>query len=243
MLRQCCVRAVGVAVLRTPASRFVHITSTQQNLTRVIVKQPFYLSVAFLLKKALSRVKMATPPYNHVTQVGDPVLRGKSAPVDPNDIRTKEFQALIQKMVEVMRKTGGVGLAAPQIGLAQQVFVMEFTEKHFKGFPLEVQKAREMEVVPLRVFVNPSLKILSDQQIILPEGCLSLTGFTAATPRAREVEIEGLNEKAEPVTWRVRGYPARIIQHEYDHLQGTLYIDRMDTRTFADLQWPKWNEK
>lgn len=55
--------------------------------------------------------------------------------------------------------------------------------------------------------------------------------------------IAGLNEKGEPVTWRVCGYPARILQHEYDHLQGTLYIDRMDTRTFADLQWPQWNEK
>lgn len=243
MLGQGCIRAVGVAVLWSSASRLVHITSAQQNLTRVIVKQPFYLSAALLLKKAIWRIKMATPPYNHVTQVGDPVLRGKSDPVHPQDIRTKEFQDLIQKMVGVMRKTGGVGLAAPQIGVAQQVFVMEFTEKHMKGFSEEIQKAREMEVVSLKVFVNPSLKILSDNQVVLTEGCLSLTGFTAATPRAHEVEITGLNEKGEPVTWRVCGYPARILQHEYDHLQGTLYIDRMDTRTFADLQWPQWNEK
>lgn len=186
---------------------------------------------------------MATPPYGHVTQVGDPVLRGTSEPIDPKEIRTKEFQDLIKKMVEVMRRTGGVGLAGPQIGVARQVFVMEFTDKHYESFPEEIRSARDMAVVPLRVFINPTLKVVSDKQVILPEGCLSLTGFTAATPRAHEVEVTGLDEKGEPVTWRVSGYPARILQHEYDHLQGTLYIDHMDTRTFTDLQWPRWNEK
>ncbi|XP_072169358.1 peptide deformylase, mitochondrial-like [Diadema setosum] len=243
MLRQSIITVLCRSASLDLSTRHFCGSPVQHNISRVIVREPFYQTGFRLLRKYLWRVTMAVPPYNHVTQVGDPVLRGKSAPVDPEEIKTKPFQDLVQRMVDVMRKTGGVGLAGPQIGVAKQVFVMEFTEKHFKGFPEDIQKAREMAVVPLKVFVNPQLKVTSDKQIVLPEGCLSLTGFTAATPRAHEVEVTGLDEKAQPVTWRVSGYPARILQHEYDHLQGTLYIDHMDTRTFTDLQWPKWNEK
>ena len=194
MLRQSLLRlrAVGVTAAWSGSGRFLHVSPAPRNITRVIIKQPFYRTALFYLRKTFKwKVRMATPPYDHATQVGDPVLRGKSAPVDPQEIRTKEFQNLIKKMVEVMRKTGGVGLAAPQIGVARQVFVMEFNEKHYDNFPEDIRKAREMQVVPLRVFINPRLKVMSDKTVTLPEGCLSLNGFTAATPRAYEVEISG----------------------------------------------------
>jgi peptide deformylase len=67
------------------------------------------------------------------------------------------------------------------------------------------------------------------------EGCLSVAGFAGLVARYREVEVSALDEKGEPVTWRVRGWPARILQHEMDHLNGTLYIDRMVTRSFGTL--------
>ena len=65
------------------------------------------------------------------------------------------------------------------------------------------------------------------------EGCLSVAGFAALVPRYREVEVTGLDETGEPITWRVKGWPARILQHEFDHLNGTLYIDRMHSRSFG----------
>jgi peptide deformylase len=89
--------------------------------------------------------------------------------------------------------------------------------------------------VPVRVFVNPVVSPVGDEKVTFFEGCLSVAGFAALVPRYRELEISGLDEKGQPVTWRVRGWPARIVQHELDHLNGTLYIDRMHTRSFGTL--------
>uniref|UniRef100_A0ACB8EAX6 Uncharacterized protein n=2 Tax=Sphaerodactylus townsendi TaxID=933632 RepID=A0ACB8EAX6_9SAUR len=99
-----------------------------------------------------------------------------------------------------------------------------------------------MRAFPLRVFVNPTLRVLDARLLSFPEGCRSLPGFSAAVPRYQAVLVEGLNEAGEETSWEASGWAARIVQHEMDHLQGILYIDRMDSKTFANLRWAQLAE-
>jgi peptide deformylase len=85
----------------------------------------------------------------------------------------------------------------------------------------------------VRVIVNPVLRMVGDERATFFEGCLSVTGYVGLVERSREVEVTGLDEHGAAVTWRVRGWPARILQHEVDHLDGALYVDRMLTRSFT----------
>ncbi len=89
--------------------------------------------------------------------------------------------------------------------------------------------------VPVRVFINPVLTPVGETQVGFFEGCLSVAGWAGYVERWHEVEVSGLDEHGQPQTWRVSGWPARILQHEVDHLHGTLYIDRMVTRSFGTL--------
>ena len=95
---------------------------------------------------------------------------------------------------------------------------------------------RERAPFDTRVFVNPTLRLLGDERAMFFEGCLSVKGFVALVERSREVEVTGLDEHGAPQTMRATGWPARILQHEFDHLEGMLYIDRMLTRSFASSQ-------
>ncbi|MGA9524716.1 MAG: peptide deformylase [Myxococcaceae bacterium] len=168
-----------------------------------------------------------------IVQTGAEVLRRRAEEVPPERIRTPEFQALLAQMIETMRKAPGVGLAAPQIGVPARVFVLEDREEYISSLtPTELEE-RERTAVPVRVLINPELKPIGDEKVTFFEGCLSVSGFAALVPRYREVEVTGLDEAGQPTTWRVRGWPARILQHEFDHLNGTLYIDRMLTRSFG----------
>lgn len=118
-----------------------------------------------------------------------------------------------------MRGYGAYGLSGPQIGLPWQIFVMEFTEKHMRTHDETVRKTRDMKIVPLQIFINPRLKVIDHTPVAFHEGCESVRGFSAVVPRAYEVEITALNALAEQFTWKASGWPARIAQHEYDHLQ------------------------
>lgn len=118
-----------------------------------------------------------------------------------------------------MRNYNACGLAGPQIGLPWQIFAIEYTEKDMKEVHEVVKKVHEMEIVPLQVFINPELKITDYTPILSYESCESIRGFSGSVSRAYEIEITALNTSAEPFTWKARGWPARIVQHEYDHLQ------------------------
>jgi peptide deformylase len=150
-------------------------------------------------------------------------------------IGTPEFKALITRMIDTMRAAPGVGLAAPQIGVPWRVLVLEDREELMSSLSVQERAERERVVVPVRVFINPTLTPVGEERATFFEGCLSVAGFAGMVERFREVEVTGLDEKAQPQTWRVKGWPARILQHEVDHLGGTLYIDRMLTRTFGTL--------
>ena len=100
---------------------------------------------------------------------------------------------------------------------------------------LKEREERERLPVPVRVFINPTLTPIGEDKVTFFEGCLSVAGFAGLVERFHEVEVTGLDEKGQSQTWRVKGWPARILQHEVDHLAGTLYIDRMITRSFGTM--------
>lgn len=174
-----------------------------------------------------------TEPVSEIVQAGHPVLRERAHEIDPGSIGSTQFQKLIDLMVRTMRAAPGVGLAAPQIGVPLRVFVMEDPAEHLANLSAEELAERERAPVPLQVWVNPTLKPIGEEKVGFFEGCLSLDGFVAYVERYREVEVSGLDERGRPQTMRARGWPARILQHEFDHLGGMLYIDRMFTRSFA----------
>jgi len=159
----------------------------------------------------------------HIVQVGEPVLRQSGKTLEPAEIRSPEVQQLIELMRETMREAPGVGLAAPQIGLSLQLAVIEDTAE---------SAATERTPVPFHVIANPRLE-LGPEIVEFYEGCLSLEGFQAVVPRARSVRVHALNHKGEPVVIDASGWYARILQHEIDHLNGTVYIDRMRSRTLS----------
>jgi peptide deformylase len=158
-----------------------------------------------------------------IVQAGDPVLRAGTQPLTRGEIQSAEIQQLLELMRETMREAPGVGLAAPQIGAALRLAVIED--------PAEVPEL-ERKPVPFHVIINPRLS-LGPEVVEHYEGCLSVEGFQALVPRARAVTVEALDHRGEPVTIQAAGWYARILQHEIDHLDGMLYIDRMQTRSFA----------
>ena len=164
-------------------------------------------------------------------EAGEIVLRQPSRELTRDEILSAEIQELIGSMYETMRAAPGVGLAAPQIGLPLQLAVIEDRQEFIDKAPPAHAVERERVAVAPHVIINPRLR-LDSETVEFFEGCLSLPGFTAVVPRARVVTVECLNERAEPVTIRAVGWYARILQHEIDHLHGTLYIDRMLTRSF-----------
>ena len=181
------------------------------------------------------------PSLPPVVQAGHPVLRATAERVDPARLGSEELRALVRTMVEVMRAAPGVGLAAPQIGVPLQVIVLEDAEALMTRLTPAERAARGRVPYPLQVLVNPKLTPVGDERATFFEGCLSVKGYMALVERALEVEIEALNERGEEVSFRVSGWPARILQHEVDHLRGTLYVDRMLTRTLCcNEEAPRW---
>ncbi|XP_011700831.1 PREDICTED: peptide deformylase, mitochondrial-like isoform X1 [Wasmannia auropunctata] len=212
----------------------------------IVVKRNDVRCISFLkMKERVQRLMGMDSdelPYAHICQVGDPVLRGQAMKVEPEIIRMADFQKVIKRLINVMRAYEAHGLSGPQVGLPWQIFAIECTEGNLKRIEETVRKAHEMDLVPLTIFINPQLKVIDHTPIILYEECASIRGFSAAVPRAYEVEITALNAAAEQFTWRARGWSARIAQHEYDHLQGGLYIEKMDVKTFHCTAWEKINK-
>jgi peptide deformylase len=181
---------------------------------------------------------MALPP---IVQAGHPVLRARAADVPPEMLGTSKLRQLVATMTEVMRKAPGVGLAAPQIGVGLRVIVLEDGESLMSRLSAAERAARGRVPFPLTAIINPELALVGDQRATFFEGCLSVAGYMALVERALEVEVRGLDEKGDPVRWQVSGWPARILQHEVDHLAGTLYVDRMIARTFtANAEVQRW---
>jgi peptide deformylase len=170
-----------------------------------------------------------------IVQVGAQVLRESARPLEREEILSDEIGRLIAAMRETMYDAPGVGLAAPQVGLPLQLAVIEDRlEYHRQILPERLAKL-ERRPVPFQVLINPKIIFTDDETVEFFEGCLSLEGFSAVVARARSVRVEHLDEQAVPKVIEASGWYARILQHEIDHLHGRLYIDRMQSRTFTNL--------
>jgi peptide deformylase len=170
-----------------------------------------------------------------IVQVGEPVLRQRARPLLEEEITLAETQHLILAMQETMRDAPGVGLAAPQVGLGLQLAVIEDRPEYAKDIAAERLAERERQVVPFQVLINPTIVERSEEQVEFFEGCLSLAGFSALVKRSRQVTVEYWDDRGEKRRLEAQGWYARILQHEIDHLNGRLYIDRMEPRSFMSI--------
>jgi peptide deformylase len=173
-------------------------------------------------------------PRTGIVQAGDPVLYARAADVPARLFGTQALRDLVAHMVAVMRRAPGVGLAAPQVGIPLRVFVMEDTPALMQSLSGEELRARGRVAVTCQAWINPTWRPISDKKAAFFEGCLSIPGFEAEVSRHLDVELSGLDENGvEKKALAATGWPARIIQHEVDHLDGRLYVDCMHPRTFA----------
>jgi|SRR3954469_20741099 peptide deformylase len=178
--------------------------------------------------------------YPPIVQAGARVLRHRAESVPSSLLATPALRDLVGLMTDVMRRAPGVGLAAPQIGVPLRVFVAEDQEERIADLPEDAVRTKRRIALPLTVLVNPKLSPEGDAQATFFEGCLSVQGYGALVPRWQAVRISGVDAEGRPVSLRLEGWPARIMQHELDHLDGTLYIDRMLPRSFAnDAELPR----
>lgn len=183
------------------------------------------MSAAELRDRVARLVELEVAP---IVQAGDPVLRRGTLPYE-GQLGEELFAELLALMTRTMHAAPGVGLAAPQIGVPLAVAVLEDP-----GTPdAEAARVREREPYPWRVLVNPAYEPVGEETVGFYEGCLSVTGWAGVVHRHRSVRLTGLDEHGRALDEIVTGWPARIVQHETDHLHGTLYLDKVVTRSLA----------
>ncbi|HSD24895.1 MAG TPA: peptide deformylase [Solirubrobacterales bacterium] len=160
-----------------------------------------------------------------VVQIGDPVLREPAREVAPDQIGSPQIQRLIDDLIDTRRATHGAGIAANQVGEAVRVAIVEVEE----GNPRYPYKPP----VPLTVMINPVLEPLDDEMVEINEGCLSVPDLRGSLPRHLSVRVRYLDREGAEHDEVKRGLTAGTFQHEVDHLNGTLFVDRADPRTFS----------
>src|ERR1044071_3965755 len=158
-----------------------------------------------------------------VARLGHPVLRQRASDVEVADIKKGKFNQLIEDMVETMHAYEGVGLAGPQVHLPMRVFVFEVQEK--------VAKRRNVPKVGVGVFFNATYEIIGNDTITDWEGCLSVPFLGGEVARAKKIRIRGIDHEGDEADIEVSGFTARIFQHEIDHTDGRVYLDRMPDLT------------
>lgn len=151
-----------------------------------------------------------------VARMGHPVLRQKCKPIDRRTVTSPEIQTLIRNMLETMVEYNGVGLAAPQVYTPVRLVIAGGDED-------ENGKPR------LRVLINPEITVLDREYVLgMYEGCLSVPGLRGYVERSAHIRVKALNEKGERQEFELKGFPAVVMQHECDHLDGVLYVDRIE---------------
>jgi len=157
-----------------------------------------------------------------VCHLGHPVLRKESQRVSPENLASASIQKLIDDMLETMVEYYGVGLAAPQIHESLAIAVIE--------------SHGPRGTIPMTVLVNPEVTVLDEELIEDWEGCLSIPEFRGSVPRWRKLRVDALDRNGKKIKVTAEGFFARVIQHEFDHLMGKVYLDRMpDLKTLSHL--------
>ena len=160
-----------------------------------------------------------------IVAIGDPVLRRRAREVTPEELRTPELQALIDDLIETKRAADGAGLAANQVGEALRIAVAE-VEAPNPRYPYKPP-------IPLTVMVNPALEPMDGETVEINEGCLSVPDLRGSLARHVNVRVRYLDRDGNPHDEVKRGLTAGTFQHEVDHLDGVLFVDRADPRTLA----------
>jgi peptide deformylase len=167
-----------------------------------------------------------------ILQYGDPILRTKGKPIDKIDPRIRE---LAQNMVETMHAANGVGLAAPQIGEALQLTVLDVSEVEDRPSTMKLNgESIDPKIAMPLVLINPQIDLGAETEKGT-EGCLSFPEITGEIARAKLITVRAQNLDGEPIEIETTGFLARAVQHEVDHLNGILFIDRMSTAAKISL--------
>lgn len=166
-----------------------------------------------------------------IVKLGHHALRTPARPLDAAALAAPSLQTLIDDMIETMRSARGVGLAAPQVGAEIQLFVYQVPGP----IPAPAEGAApEAAEAPIRVVVNPMLTPQSGEMVYEWEGCLSIPDLRGLVPRHPAVRVQGLDREGQPLDYVASVFEARIVQHEFDHLNGVIFLDRMrDLRTLS----------
>lgn len=149
-----------------------------------------------------------------IVTLPEPVLRRKARKVTNFGAA---LQNLIDDMVDTMRSAPGVGLAAPQVDISQRIIVLEYGDEDDESVPAK-----------LHVIVNPHITYLSPETVVGAEGCLSVPGIVGDVERSTAVTVKGFSRHGQPLTIKAKGWLARIFQHEIDHLDGVMFVDRAE---------------
>jgi peptide deformylase len=162
-----------------------------------------------------------------IVRLGHPSLRTPAQPLAPGSIADPEVQSLIDDLVETMHEAHGVGLAAPQVGEEMQLFVYQ---------------AAGPPEIPLHVVINPMITPQVRELVYDWEGCLSIPDLRGLVPRHPKVRVQGLDREGRPLDYIASGLEARIVQHEFDHLNGVVFLDRMrDLHSLAYFaEWERY---
>lgn len=158
-----------------------------------------------------------------IIRMGHPNLRTPAQPVSTSLIGTADFNRLLDDMVDTLHDYGGIGLAAPQIDEPLRLAIVEIP-----GGP---SRYGEIEALPLTAFINPTIRVLDDACEGFWEGCLSVPGLRGFVERPQHIQIDYTNIQGEADSLTLQGFWATVFQHEFDHLDGVLYIDRITDST------------
>ncbi len=182
--------------------------------------------------------------HQHVVQIGDPVLRQVAPPLRPEDVSAPMVRAVVDELKKNLDRYDAFGLCAPQLGLSARIAVIRCTEKQLSMRTEDERRRLGMEPVDFTVLVNPHVRPIESSPIVTHrEGCCSVHGFSALVPRHREVEVMALDETGREFQWKVKGWTARLVQHEVDHLDGKLFTDRMVNDTLQLNYWREVNRR
>jgi peptide deformylase len=196
-------------------------------VTGPVTRPPVPARVPASLQELVEQV-LAGPDPAHLVQAGHPVLR-RPALRYAGQLTDAARSALIELMRRTMHAAPGVGLAAPQIGVPLAIAVVEDPG----ALDGELATVRERPRLPFRVLVNPSYEAVGPERVSFYEGCLSVSGWQAVVARPRTIRLTGEDETGRALDEVLVGWPARIVQHETDHLHGTLYVDRAELRSLS----------
>jgi len=154
--------------------------------------------------------------------MGHPLLRQVARPLEEDEIGSEPVRQLIGDMVDTLHDYGGIGLAAPQIAEPVRLALIEIP-----GGP---SRYGELAKMPLQVFINPAIEVLDPATRGHWEGCLSVPGLRGFVERPKYVKISYTSEQGEATELELQGFPATVFQHEFDHLDGRLFVDRITDR-------------